>query len=79
MYKGRGPYSYCHAKHRFDIFVKVELCAAMEIWKSPLIFATEILFEILACKHGSPYAVSKTKIETEELIIEQIPANGFEL
>ena len=52
-YKGRWrcPYSYCHTKHYFDIFVEVALCLAMSIWKSPLAFGPEILFELLACMH----------------------------
>ena len=47
----RGDIRIHITTHYFDIFLKVTLCLAVEIWKSSLTFGTEILFELLACMH----------------------------
>ena len=44
----RGDIRIHIATHYFDIFLKVTLCLAVEIWKSSLTFGTEILF---VCMH----------------------------
>ena len=49
MCKERRPYSYFNTNYHIDIFVRVLLCLALLIWKSALLFRTEILFELLAC------------------------------
>ena len=59
--KERDPYSYCHTKHHFNIFVKVAPCLAMLIWKSLLTFGTEVLFELLACMHWESIGSFKDK------------------
>ena len=44
----RGDIRIHITTHYFDIFLKVTLCLAVEIWKSSLTFGTEILF---VCMH----------------------------
>ena len=52
-------------KHHFDIISsKVALCVAVQIWKSPLTFRKEILFELLACIHCECIGTFKDEICT---------------